>query len=146
MTSFATDATDLLGKLVSVYERHYTYEGERWLCSGWVRSAEIGDGSISLILERAGGDGYVADIKSGHDTKAGDLWAVSSKNHPGALRFTLTDHPASVTYSDALRGTPYHYTWLCALCGHARGDHEYLQAVREERGICGAYKPTPVRP
>lgn len=131
----ATFATDLLGKLVSVYERHYTYEGERWLCTGWVRSAEIGDGSIALVLEKIT-DEHVDDVRSGHAVKAGDLWAISSKNHQGPVRFSLNDHPPHVGWSDAVRGTRHHDEWPCETCGRTRLYHH-----DRDGGQRHAYRP-----
>lgn len=87
-------ATDLLGKLVSVYFTRYNDTFEQHYVTGHVRVVEItAKGDIAFILEA------VRFVERGVYTPsnvagAGDLVAVTTDTSNGRLRISLSDHPA----------------------------------------------------
>lgn len=96
----ATIATDLLGKLVSVYEvrsetiriggGYQRKDQSHHMVTGWIRSADVSGGDISLVLEVTAAPAWV------DGTGTGDLLPITNKGWPGGgmLRFSLTQHPA----------------------------------------------------
>lgn len=99
MTSFATD---LIGRLVSVHRTYYTNDPtpfRLWVGSGFVRAVNVDKGLVTFLLETfAHGDDQYA---------AGELWSVDTGC--SEYRFSLTDHPGTVTCDPRLAGTPYEY-------------------------------------
>lgn len=133
----AAFATDLLGRLVSVYETSFDSakaSTEHHLFSGWVRVVDLVEG-LSLTVER------VDDVSSGWwPGKAGDLQHITVES---GKRVSLTDHPYAIREHPALKGTSVGNDWPCAACGKPRSDHEagYAAEYRQKQGICDNYVP-----